>query len=166
MNERDLDVLIKDAFKGIPPGKVGLREAYAYDDRMEGDDLIRARALDIESDWNEIPDIELRRGQSVWPFVDDGGFRFLLPRVMIWSLDLANIEEWIVESLFYNLVAESRAPEASPKSIIQRLSLNNRQIFATGKWIEFYRQFGAFKLSEIEQNHVADWQRIASDCTQ
>jgi hypothetical protein len=79
---------IEAAFADIERGNgLTLHEAAAFEgtDHCSTQERARARALDPETRWQDIPDSSLEECLDRWAF-DDEGFRFHLPAYLRWHL--------------------------------------------------------------------------------
>jgi hypothetical protein len=65
---------------------VTLHEAKVIDDYGSADERIAARALDLDSHWQDVPDDLIEEHQETLCFVDPKGFRYYLPAYMVWAL--------------------------------------------------------------------------------
>lgn len=91
MSPEDKDGLIaaiRAVFDGVRRGSgTSLHEAEAFDDWKPADVAIRARALDTEQDWQDIADSAIEKFHYALSYMDAEGYRFHLPRFMIWALE-------------------------------------------------------------------------------
>lgn len=60
----------------------------------------QAHAADIEDNWQDIPDEVLAADSAVFSYLDDAGFKFVMPAIMRWSLRPATIDENNVAEFF------------------------------------------------------------------
>ncbi|MEH1828183.1 DUF6714 family protein [Nostoc sp.] len=75
---------ITAAFDGVKRSDgITLHEARALDDYA---DAQKARKLDSESQWQDIPDEWIEYFSDVFPFFDAKGFRYYIPAYIIWCL--------------------------------------------------------------------------------
>jgi hypothetical protein len=78
---------VEAAFNGVALGNgVSLHQARAMDDYASDAEVAAARAMDTEERWQEVPDEKLDRLADTLPFMDAEGFRFYLPRFMLFAL--------------------------------------------------------------------------------
>jgi hypothetical protein len=96
---------IKNAFTGVDrKGGVSLHEADVIDDKGSLQERIRARQLDAEHKWEDVPEADIERYDWILSFLDPIGFRYYLPAYMIWTLrHYANSESMSVDSTIYAL---------------------------------------------------------------
>jgi hypothetical protein len=79
---------IEAAFRDVQRGQgLTLHEAVAFEgtDHCSAEERARARVLDPETRWQDIPDSSLEECLDRWAF-DDEGFRFHLPAYLRWYL--------------------------------------------------------------------------------
>lgn len=140
----DLIIRIEQAFQNVPKGEVGLREAAAIDARCYEGGLYEdkkcyalARAADVEEDYRDIPD-EVIAAPPVFPYLDDAGFKFVMPAIMRWSLKPSAKDENDVIAFFaMQLLPESRKAD-KPEVLAQKWNLSKEQIVVIVEWLEFY----------------------------
>jgi hypothetical protein len=83
---------IRIAFAGLSrEGGTTLREARALDDYdlwTGSTEQERApfRNLDVDQSWEEVPDDDIERFDSVFSFLNPIGFRYYLPAYMVWDI--------------------------------------------------------------------------------
>ena len=93
---------IEAAFDGIELGRgVSLHQARAADDYASAADVEAARALDSESRWQDITDEKLNRLADTLPLMDAEGFRFHIPRFMIFALLNEGARSWARDTAIY-----------------------------------------------------------------
>lgn len=75
---------ITAAFDGVTrEDGITLHEARALDDYA---DTKKAREIDYDRRWQDVPDEWLEKFDDVFPFFDPKGFRYYIPAYMIWCL--------------------------------------------------------------------------------
>ncbi len=80
----EVEKAIHEAFKDVKKGNgIGIREAISIDDRGTAEDQAKARPLDIEEHWWDIPKNFNETIGTELSFTDKQGFKFLLPAVMM-----------------------------------------------------------------------------------
>ncbi|MEA3150171.1 MAG: hypothetical protein QOD56_1110 [Gammaproteobacteria bacterium] len=159
---------IEEAFREVPRGEIGIREAAAMDARLYEGGLhehkaryARARAADIEENWQDIPDEVLAAGNAVFTYLDDAGFKFVMPAVMRWSLKPSTIDKnHVVEFLAMKLLPESRQADR-PVVMAQKWKLSNEQIIVIAEWLGNYLSQhmpfpGALEAAQFER-----WKELA-----
>ena len=79
---------IESAFDGVRLGNgVSLHQARALDNYESGEEAAAAaRTFDTEETWQEIPDEKVDRLGDALSFLDAEGFRFYIPRFMVYTL--------------------------------------------------------------------------------
>ena len=77
---------IQEAFAGVSrAGGVTIHEAEIIDYYGSSEERARARTLDTDARWEDVP-AEVIEELCVFPFLDPIGLRYYLPAYMIWSL--------------------------------------------------------------------------------
>ena len=163
----DLISRIEQAFQNIPRGEVGLREAAAMDALWyEGglyEDKTRyalARAADVEEDYRDIPD-EVLAAPPVFPYLDDAGFKFVMPAIMHWSLKPSTQDENDVIAFFaMKLLPESRKAD-KPEVLAQKWKLSKEQIVVIVEWLEFYKTNYLNYPSALKEAQFERWKKLA-----
>jgi hypothetical protein len=154
---------IEQAFQDVPRGEIGIREAAAMDARLHEGGLhedkkryARARAADIEENWQDLSDEVLAADNAVLAHLDDAGFKFVMPAIMRWSLKPATIDEnQVAEFLAMKLLPESRKADR-PEVMAQKWKLSKAQIIVIAEWLESYlsrhRPYpGALEAAQLER---------------
>lgn len=78
---------IHAAFKGVKrEGGVTLHEAWLIDCCASDKQRVRARKLDTERRWEDVPASDIENYYSILSFLDPIGFRYYLPAYMVWTL--------------------------------------------------------------------------------
>ena len=160
---------IERAFQVVPRGEIGIREAAAMDARLYEGGLhedkkryARARAADIEEKWQDISNELLVADNAVFAYLDDAGFKFVLPAVMRWSLKPATIDSnHVAEFLAMKLLPQSRKAD-EPDVMAQKWKLSKEQIIVIVEWLENYlsrhRPYpGALEAAQLER-----WKELAN----
>jgi hypothetical protein len=159
---------IEEAFRNIPRGEVGIREAAAIDARLYEGGLhedkrrnAQARAADIEQNWQDIPDEVLAADNAVFTYLDDAGFKFVIPAIMRWSLNPFTIDKNHVAEFFaMRLLPQARKAD-KPDAMVQKWRLSKEQIVVIAEWLENYlskhsRCPGALEVAQLER-----WKELA-----
>jgi hypothetical protein len=78
---------ITAAFDGVArEDGVSLSEAHVIDNYGSAEERAAARAEDNESRWQDVPEEDIARGDSVLSFLDAKGFRYYIPAYIVWYL--------------------------------------------------------------------------------
>ena len=78
---------IERAFDGVSrDGGVSLHEAFAIDCCVSDAEQVKARQLDTESRWQDVPGLDIEHYPSALHYLDPIGFRYYLPAYMTWTL--------------------------------------------------------------------------------
>jgi hypothetical protein len=122
---------IEAAFDSVELGHgVSLHQARAMDDCASPAEIAAARALDTENRWQDITDEKLDRLADTLPFMDAEGFRFHIPRFMIFAL-LNEGWSWARDTAIYWTDTSGR-----PSEHLSLLSEDQRM--AVEAFAEFY----------------------------
>jgi hypothetical protein len=77
---------IRSAFTGVPRGQVTVHEAEVIDSYGTDTERRRARRLDIDERWDEVPDAHIEACDNALCHLDPEGWRYYIPAYMVWSL--------------------------------------------------------------------------------
>ena len=78
---------VEAAFDRVELGSgTSLHQARALDNYESDEGVAQARGADTESRWQEIPDEKVEALWDTLPFLDAEGYRFYIPRFMIYAL--------------------------------------------------------------------------------
>jgi hypothetical protein len=79
---------IEQAFAGVSRGDgMTLHQALAVDDYAAPEVVEQARALDLDTDWHDVPKDVMATHCSFFSFLDAKGFRYYLPAAMLLAFD-------------------------------------------------------------------------------
>lgn len=99
---------IHAAFGGasrVERGAITLHEAERIDSYGTSGERTRARRVDTEASWTEIPDEHIEECANALPHLDPASWRYYLPRFMEWALQqLASGRRASVDHVLYTLV--------------------------------------------------------------
>lgn len=77
---------IRSAFAGVPRGAITLHEAQVIDGYGDDDERARARRLDTETSWMQIPGAHIEQCPNALPYLDLVSWRYYIAAFMVWSL--------------------------------------------------------------------------------
>ncbi len=78
---------ITTAFQGVTRGKgVSLHEADVIDAYGSSKERAKARRLDTDTRWQDVPDADIEQYHWILSFLDLQGFHYYVPAYMVWSL--------------------------------------------------------------------------------
>jgi hypothetical protein len=77
---------IEKAFRGVALGKLTLHEAELLDSYSSDGERMRARELDCERDWRDVPDGAIQECPEALSFLDPVSWRFYLPAYIRYGL--------------------------------------------------------------------------------
>jgi len=131
-----------------------LHQAEAIDQGRPANEIEAARAWDGEIRWQEIPDEKIDHFCSALAFMDAEGFRFHVPRFIVWSLVHAEqSDSFAVDAAIYSCVFTPKLEEKSK----QRYSLLNAgqrsTISAFLRFASMYDHFDASAAAEALQRY-------------
>jgi hypothetical protein len=87
MTKNELITKIRTVFKDIKlEDGIGLWEAQGLDDYASDDEILKLRAKDERSNWDNIPYEDIAYASSSLSFFDAKGMRFCLPKFLIFDL--------------------------------------------------------------------------------
>lgn len=84
--------LIREAFSGVERGKVTLHQAEVMDKYGSSEDEARARELDKDVCWEQIPDQAIMECPDALAYLDPVSWRYYLPAHMLWVLRFGESE--------------------------------------------------------------------------
>ncbi len=114
----------------------------------------------MEEDYKDIPD-EVLAAPPVFNFLDDAGFKFVMPAIMRWSLKSTTEDKKEVLAFFaYKLIPESRKAD-KPDVLAQKWKLSKEQIQVIVEWLEFYTFNYLTYPSELEAAQIERWKKLA-----
>jgi hypothetical protein len=165
----DLIERIEQAFRNIPRGEIGIREAAAIDARLYEGGLhedkkryAQAGAADMEENWHDIPDEVLAADSAVFSYLDDAGFKFVMPAVMRWGLKPTTLDKNnVVEFFVMKLLPESRKAD-KPNAMAQKWKLSQEQIIVITAWLENYLSKHGSYPSALVVAQFERWKELAS----
>jgi hypothetical protein len=77
---------IRRAFQGVPRGAVTLHEADVLDACGSEAERRKARRLDLDERWDQVPDDDIEEYPNILCFLDPEGWRYHIPAYMTWTL--------------------------------------------------------------------------------
>ena len=133
---------INAAFDKVPRGQITLHEADVIDDCGSDKDRRKARRLDIESRWQDVPASVIEAHYSVLSFLCPESFRYYIPAYMVWSLRYYKMSQSISSDFtIYALTPNTNKP--LDKFSLQRFSLfSPPQARAVQRFLQFMVDHG------------------------
>lgn len=93
---------IQEAFGDVRLGEgLSLHQAQALDHMELPEAVRRARRLDTEQRWQDVPDAKVEQFHYALTYLDPEGLRFYLPRFMIFSLQHPGLDSPAVDAAVY-----------------------------------------------------------------
>jgi hypothetical protein len=157
---RELADRIERAFRGVPRGRIGIREASAIDSRLDENDkrYMAARAEDQQPDWRDIPAEVLACDPGVFPHLDDQGFKFVLPAMMRWTIGIAFdsvVDRWSISQWLFNALVNWDDAE----TLARRWALSPSQLAVVVDWLDEYLRLPTYRTSD-EAERVERWRSL------
>ena len=114
---------IRGAFANVERGEgTTLSEARAMDDYCSPEEQKKARALDTDTRWWEIPNAKIEELYDAFTFLDAEGMRYYVAPFMIYDLENPESEwpagDWVVGQLERTDIADSFAIFSSAESAV------------------------------------------------
>jgi hypothetical protein len=133
---------ITAAFDGVArEDGTTLHEAIAIDDRNSPEEQLAARRLDTERRWQEVPAEFILASCSVPHFLDEKGFRYYLPAIIVYGLKhWDTLTSSILETCEYCLLHESQKSlrKSEPASIAAKYDFTDAQCRAIAHFLRFH----------------------------
>ncbi|MCP4354175.1 MAG: hypothetical protein GY793_00820 [Proteobacteria bacterium] len=76
-----------------------MRVARAIDDYVSSDKYEALREKDNEEKWQDISDKDVETYNDILPFLDPVGFRYYIPRYMLWTLNNYTVSDLSISDL-------------------------------------------------------------------
>ena len=143
---------ITAAFDGVfrEDGKT-LHEAEELDCHGTPEELQRARQLDTDTRWQDVPDEWIGRFSSAFRYMDAKGLRYYLPRVMIWHFKHSHWSEPASADNVASLLVGDFAHDCL-STFFSILTESQRR--ATARWLMFPLQDRLNELNEYEKQYI------------
>ena len=157
---------ITAAFDGVSrEGGTTLHEADARDDFKSSEEQRAARRLDLEQQWQDVPDKDIFACCSALSFLDAKGFRYYIPAFMICSLkhwgDEASV---ILNSCEYHLLHDypKSLRKSEPAPIASKYQFTDAQSRAVARILRFILDFDEITGDRATVEAVERWERYAA----
>jgi hypothetical protein len=141
---------IEAAFEKVALGSgVSLQVANALDDYATEAELNALRQRDVERRWQDIPDEEIEQFHDTLAFMDAEGFRFHIPRFMLYALGSCQTRQsgdashhssdpGIVDDVIYALDLSGQAPDLHEHTLDKFRLFSGRQRMAIAHFLAFF----------------------------
>ncbi|MGB3496555.1 MAG: DUF6714 family protein [Elainellaceae cyanobacterium] len=139
---------------------VTLHQARVLDDYGGAEEQARARALDTDTHWGEVPDEWITEFSEALCFVDPIGFRYYIPAYMIWTLKhYTTSHSFSVDSTIYAFCL-SQNLEAHQLSYFSLLDTDQCQVIC--RFLMYCVKFGGHFLDSRAAQEALDkhWQQF------
>ena len=147
---------IERAFDGVSrEGGVSLHEADRIDAGASGTEQVKARRLDTESRWQDVPGTGIDACYHVLSFFDVIGFRYYIAAFMVWSLkcfrdSASNVSDFTIYALLWR--------DEKDRNTVERYeSLNGEQVKATCMFLRFMVNYGEGYADTYSAQQALDW---------
>lgn len=145
---------------------ITLHEAEAIDDRKSAEECRAARQLDIEQQWQNVPEQDIWACCSALSFLDAKGFRYYLPAFMLyglknWEDDPNNIRHSCEYHLLHDYPESLRKSE--PASIAGKYQFTNAQSKAIARFLRFIIDFDQIAGDRATVEAGERWERYAAE---
>ncbi|WP_298867208.1 DUF6714 family protein [uncultured Gimesia sp.] len=142
--DEEREVIIKeiqDAFRGVPRGKVTLHEADVIDYYGSEKEAEKARSLDTESRWEEIPDEHIEQETTVLNFVDPQSWKYYIAAYMVWTLRYFRIKDSLsADTTTFTLNLSVNHPNLKRYGMERFHLLNQKQSVAVYRFLNYMVQ--------------------------
>jgi hypothetical protein len=153
---------IEQAFGGVCRGEVTLHEAEVIDDYGTGAERQKARKLDTEEDWREVPDASIQACPDALTFVDPVSWRFYLPAYMRYGLrHLGGSRNAAIDHAIYSL-AKHEDKSLNDYQMERFRTLNAAQARAGQRFLAFAAATGTCCDGDVAKGALESyWARAA-----
>ncbi|MCA9017438.1 MAG: hypothetical protein KDA77_19100 [Planctomycetaceae bacterium] len=132
---------IHEAFRGVPRGEVTLHEADVWDDYGSEEEAQKARSLDTENSWEEIPDEWIENCGGALAFYDPQSWQYYIPAYMIWTLKNFQISDSITADwTIYTFDFEENDPQSKNYHMERFHQLDQKQSAAVSRFLQYMSQ--------------------------
>jgi hypothetical protein len=134
---------IRSAFWKVKRGEgVSLHETEVIDSYGSDSERAKARRLDTDKTWPEVPDKDIESHSAALCFLDPKGFHYYVPAFMIWTLKNYLISDSMSSdsTIFAFDIGNKRNKDKFKMSYFERL--DQRQSRAVAHFLKFMAEFG------------------------
>ncbi len=129
---------IVDAFRGVTSGEIILHEADVLNDNGSQEEAEKARELDTESSWEEIPDEWIKNSGGALSYYDPQSWQYYIPAYMIWSLKYFRISDSIASNCtIYTFDLSEDDPESKQYAMERFQQLDQKQSVAVCRFLRY-----------------------------
>lgn len=146
---------IKVAFVVARAGGISLSEAEVIKHRGNQPDREKARTLDTDRCWEEVPDQRIATSPDLLPFLDPIGFRYYLPAYMSWVVkNLGRSDSPSIDWTIYALLPyEDKGAQRRQEEKIKLLSKPQRE--AVSQFLRFVSDDHLGKFCDVRAARMA-----------
>ena len=131
------------AFRGVSRGQITLHEAAVIDDLGSDVERMRARDLDTDRDWVEVPDAHVEECAYALHHLDPESWRYYIPRFMEWSLrNFRTNESFLSDSIIYQFNPSSSDAALAKHAMDRYRCLTTEQSRAVSRFLRYMAQNG------------------------
>lgn len=132
---------IVEAFHDVPRGEVTLHETDILDDNGSEEEAEKARRLDTEHSWEEIPNEWIEQHPSSLCFVDPQSWQYYIPAYMTWTLKNFQTSDSITaEMTIYKFRLFDNNPDLNLEQMKRFQQLNQKQSAAVCRFLRYMSQ--------------------------
>ncbi len=134
---REIIRLITGAFAGVPRGAMTIHEAEVVDNYGTETERAKARKLDVDERWEDVPDRDIEACTTALSHLDPAGWRYYVPPYMIWALrHFRESNAIVIDATIYTFELWSDASLRDYKLTRFRL-LGRRQSHAVHRFLRY-----------------------------
>jgi len=163
--------LINQAFDRVERGEgMTLHQAVVVDDYGSEEEFTAAGELDLEDNWQDVPDSDLAENTSIFCFLDPPGFRYYLPAAMSFAVKDCGRDVYDSSFFTYLAVLPTVAPRDSGRgfgaafdldAFIQRYSFTALQVETIYRFICFMAIRAHHGMDEDQYAAAKKWRQAA-----
>lgn len=161
---------IHHAFDGVERGQgTTLHEAMVLDDYGSEEEQRKARELDQETRWQDVPDSTIDRNSSVLVYLNMEGYRYYLPALMSWAIrndDYSDTFQSLLPLVAPRDVGRGHGEKFDVQKLIEEYSFTPEQVRAIYSFLVLAVVQGREKVEEDHYPAMLKWKRAAleGDC--
>lgn len=112
---------IREAFRGVPRGETTLHEGEVIDDYGSAEKRGKARRVDVERRWEDVPNAHVESCMHGIYHVDPASWRYYIPRYMVWSIENFQTNSSLLSDLtIYQLAPPNESHTGLRKHALER----------------------------------------------
>lgn len=153
---------IHAAFHGVPRGEITLHEAEVIDGYGSEKQRAKARRVDTDREWEEVPDEHVAECTTALCHVDARSWRYYIPSYMEWSLrHLRTTRSAAVDATIYTLDPSTSDAELVAYSKQRYRQLTGEQSRVVHRFLRYMAQQGDHADDVVARRALrAYWTRV------